>query len=88
MWKRNDSEGVYDMKRKTYNNVLKAIKMLQDKGYDFTEASQLALNVFEQHENEERTIEFYIGLIIPKKEFETQYSLSGGKENARFKDAR
>lgn len=31
------------MKRKTYNNVLRATKILMKKGYDKTEASQIAL---------------------------------------------
>lgn len=38
------------MKRKTYNNVMKAIKMIQKKGYDFEEASKMAIRLFDEHE--------------------------------------
>ena len=37
------------MKRKTYNNVMKAIKMIQKKGYDFEEASKMAIRLFDEH---------------------------------------
>lgn len=61
------------MKRKTYNNVLKAIKIIQKKGYDFNEASDIVLNVFDLHENEEMPIEFWLDKIITKEEFEITY---------------
>ena len=54
------------MKRKTYNNVMKATKMIQKKGYNFEESSQMALNIFEQHENGEMSIEWYIDKIQEK----------------------
>ena len=57
---------VNDMKRKTYNNVMKATKMIQKKGYSFKEASQMAISVFDQHENEEMPIEWYIDKIQEK----------------------
>ena len=60
---------VQSMKRKTYNNVMKAIKMIQSKGYDFKEASQIALNIFDEHENGEMPIEFYIEKIANKEEW-------------------
>ena len=40
------------MKRKTYNNVMKAIKMIQKKGYDFEEASKMAIRLFDEHTKE------------------------------------
>ena len=61
------------MKRKTYNNVLKGIKLIQKKGYDFQEASEIVLKVFDEHENGEMPIEFYLDRIVSKEEFETMY---------------
>ena len=61
------------MKRKTYNNVMKGIKIIQKKGYDFQEASEIVLKVFDEHENGEMSIEFYLDKIISKEEFETMY---------------
>ena len=61
------------MKRKTYNNVMKGIKIIQKKGYDFQEASEIVLKVFEEHENGEMPIEFYLDKIVNKEEFETMY---------------
>ena len=61
------------MKRKTYNNVMKGIKIIQKKGYDFQEASETVLKVFDEHENGEMPIEFYLDKIVSKEEFETMY---------------
>ena len=61
------------MKRKTYNNVMKGIKIIQKKGYDFQEASEIVLKVFDEHENGEMPIEFYLDKIVGKEEFETMY---------------
>ena len=58
------------MKRKTYNNVMKAIKLIQKKGYSFDEATKMALKVFDEHENDVMPIEWYIDWIISKEEFE------------------
>lgn len=57
------------MKRKTYNNVLKATKMIEAKGYDFKEASQIALNIFDDYENAEMPIEFYINKVATKEDW-------------------
>ena len=54
------------MKRKTYNNVMKAIKMIQKKGYDFEEASKMAIRLFDEHTKEMNSIEFYIDKIQEK----------------------
>ena len=59
------------MKRKTYNNVMKGIKIIQKKGYDFKEAGDIVLKVFNEHENGEMPIEFYLDRIVSKEEFET-----------------
>ena len=61
------------MKRKTYNNVLKGIKIIQKKGYDFQESSEIVLKVFEEHENGEMPIEFYLDKVISKEEYEAIY---------------
>ena len=61
------------MKRKTYNNVMKGIKIIQKKGYDFQEASEIVLKMFDEHENGEMPIEFYLDKIVSKEEFETMY---------------
>ncbi len=57
------------MKRKTYNNVLKGIKLIQKKGYDFQESSEIVLKVFEEHENGEMPIEWWLDKIISKEEW-------------------
>lgn len=59
------------MKRKTYNNVLKAIKLIEKKGYDFDESSEIALRIFDEHENDVMPIEWYIDKVISKEEFTT-----------------
>ena len=61
------------MKRKTYNNVMKGIKIIQKKGYDFKEAGDIVLKVFDEHENEETSIEWWLDKIVSKEEFETMY---------------
>ena len=38
------------MKRKTYNNVLKAGKLIQKKGYEKQESLEMAVKLFEQLE--------------------------------------
>lgn len=60
------------MKRKTYNNVMRATKMIMKKGYSFEEASQMAINLFDQYENGEMKIEWYIEKIATKAEWLSQ----------------
>lgn len=55
------------MKRKTYNNVMKAIKMIQKKGYSFEEASQMAIRLFDENTKDMNSIEFYIDKILDKE---------------------
>ena len=38
------------MKRKTYNNVIKASKLIMKKGYEQKEAQEMALRIFENME--------------------------------------
>ena len=61
------------MKRKTYNNVMKGIKIIQKKGYDFKEAGDIVLKVFDEHENGEMPIEWWLDKIISKEEWLKMY---------------
>lgn len=65
------------MKKKTYNNVLKASKLIQEKGYDKAEANQIALNIFAEHENDAMPIEFYIDKVLTKEEWIAEQTLIG-----------
>lgn len=60
------------VKRKTYNNVLKATKMIQKKGYSFEEANEMAIRLFNENTKEMNSIEFYIDKIISKEEWERE----------------
>lgn len=60
------------MKRKTYNNVVKATKMIQKKGYNLEEANQMAIRLFDEHTKDMNSIEFYIDKIISKEEWERE----------------
>ena len=52
---------------------MKGIKIIQKKGYDFQESSDIVLKVFDEHENGEMPIEFYLDKVISKKEYEAIY---------------
>lgn len=60
------------MKYKTYNNVLKAIKIIQKKGYDFKEASEIVLRIFDEHENDEQPIEYWLSKVVNKEIWEDE----------------
>lgn len=60
------------VKRKTYNNVIKATKMIQKKGYDFEEASQMAIRLFDEHTKDMNSIEFYIDKTLDKETWERE----------------
>lgn len=63
------------VKRKTYNNVMKATKMIQKKGYNFAEASQMAIRLFDEHTDRMNSIEFYIDKIQNRSEWQKEYGL-------------
>ena len=63
------------MKKKTYNNVMKATKIIQKKGYDFAEASQMAIRLFDEHTDGMNNIEFYIDKIQNKAEWQRETEL-------------
>lgn len=55
------------MKRKTYNNVMRAARMIMKKGYDFNTASQIALGIFDAMEQLKNGMpaEWFIEKIAP-----------------------
>lgn len=38
------------MKRRTYNNVLKAVRLIQKKGYEKKESLEMAIKIFDEME--------------------------------------
>ena len=54
------------MIRKTLKNMEKATQMIADKGYDWTEANDIAINCFEHSKYSGMSVEFYIAKIIDK----------------------
>ena len=38
------------MKKKTYNNVLKAAKLIMKKGYEYKESLEMAVKIFDEME--------------------------------------
>lgn len=71
--KKNEGNG---MKRKTYNNVVKATKMIQKKGYNHEEANQMAIRLFDEHTKDMNSIEFYIEKILDKEEWEKEFCVN------------
>lgn len=53
------------MKRRTYNNMLKATKMIVDKGYEWNKANEIAMQIFDEAEKQKNgmSIEWYIDKI-------------------------
>lgn len=53
------------MKRRTYNNMLKATKMIAKKGYEWNEANEIAMQIFDEAEKQKNgmSIEWYIDKI-------------------------
>ena len=63
------------MIRKTYNNVVKATKMIQKKGYSLEEANEMAIRLFDEHTNDMNSIEFYIDKILDKETWKREYKV-------------
>lgn len=59
------------MKKKTYNNVLKASKLIMKKGYEKKEALEMAVKVFDNMEMAQNgmSAEWFIEKIAPKNQF-------------------
>jgi len=65
-----------DMKRLTYHNLLKGIKIMQGKGYSFEEAEDLARKQFDKLEADTTgfwTFEKLAAQVISKEEYEALY---------------
>lgn len=60
------------MKRKTYNNVLKAARMIRKKGYEEKESLEMAVQVFDNMEMLQNgmSAEWFIEKIAPKNQLE------------------
>ena len=58
------------MKRKTYNNVLKAAKLIRKKGYEEKESLEMAVQVFDNMEmlKNGMSAEWFIEKIAPKNQ--------------------
>lgn len=56
------------MKRRTYNNMLKATKMIAKKGYEWTEANEIAMSCFDKAEalKNGMDVEWFINKIANK----------------------
>ena len=54
------------MKRRTYNNVLKAVKLITAKGYDWNTANEMAIKVFDNTEQTKNgmSAEWWINQIV------------------------
>lgn len=53
------------MKRRTYNNMLKATKLIANKGYEWNKANEIAMQIFDEAEKQKNgmSIEGYIDKI-------------------------
>ena len=58
------------MKRKTYNNVLKAARLIKKKGYEKKESLEMAVQVFDNMEMLQNgmSAEWFIEKIAPKNQ--------------------
>jgi len=64
-----------NMKRKTHNNVVKATKMIQKKGYSLEEANEMAIRLFDEHTKDMNSIEFYIDKILDKETWKKENNI-------------
>ena len=58
------------MKRKTYNNVLKAARLIRKKGYEEKESLEMAVKIFDNMEMLQNgmSAEWFIEKIAPKNQ--------------------
>lgn len=65
------------MKRKTYNNMIKATQIIEKKGYTHTEANEIAMKCFDNMEQSKNgmSVEFFINQIASKQEWEEGVTL-------------
>jgi hypothetical protein len=57
------------MKNKTYNNVLKLTKQISEKGYDWNESNDMAIDCFEKAKESMFSAEHFANMIIRKEEW-------------------
>ena len=55
------------MIKRTYNNMLKATKMIVSKGYEWNEANEMAMKCFDYSKESKMSVEFYIAKFIDKE---------------------
>lgn len=57
------------MKKKTYNNVLKAARLIRKKGYNEEESLEIAIKCFDNMEyaNNGMPVEWFVNMIVEKK---------------------
>ena len=63
------------MKRRTYNNMVKACKMIAKKGYDWQTANEIAMRCFDDAEANKASgqpVEWYIDKVASKEEWESE----------------
>lgn len=58
------------MKRRTYNNVLKAVRLIQKKGYEKKESLEMAIKIFDG-----MSIEWRINQIVDKETWKREAEL-------------
>lgn len=63
------------IKRKTYYNLMRVVRLIEKKGYDFETACKLAHQKFEQYENNPNglTILAMVDMIVPAAEYRQIY---------------
>lgn len=65
------------MKKRTYNNVLKAVRLIQKKGYEKKESLEMAIKIFDEMEllNNGMSIEWRINQIVDKETWKREAEL-------------
>lgn len=58
------------MKKRTYNNMIKAVKLIENKGYNREEANEIAIQCFDDMEQTKNgmSVEWFIQKIVNKGE--------------------
>lgn len=59
------------MKHKTYNNMVKATKIIFNKGYEWNEANDIAINCFDEAKRCNMSVEWVINKIADKNNLES-----------------
>lgn len=63
------------IKRKTYHNLMRVVRMIQAKGYDFDTAVHLAHQKFDQYEDNPNGLPILalVDMIIPAEDYYSSY---------------